>query len=225
VLYDISTDSHKIGGRLCEHIMFLSRKLRISTCSCLLALVPMHTILSGTLGSSGTFWNSPLASMAFLHSGGGWVSYCSDCSHRKCTFLWPRAKPFSMFLASCWLPNTDMTPKVASTFRQWYTECKAASKVFRRTLPKMALYGYAKLMTSKVIYSVRAFLGMSKDTGSVMVLTGSILFPPKRILAWLSLSMRILVMSHLSMWTVVTMASICGSELRLMSWEEKVIGM
>jgi hypothetical protein len=37
--------------------------------------------------------------------------------------------------------------------------------------------------------------------------------------------MRILVTSHQSMWTVMTMASMCGNEVRLMSWEEKVIGM
>jgi hypothetical protein len=32
-------------------------------------------------------------------------------------------------------------------------------------------------------------------------------------------------MSHLSMWTVVTMASMCGNEVRLMYWEEEVIGI
>jgi hypothetical protein len=53
--------------------LFLSRKLRISAYSWWLASVPMHTVLSGTLGSSGTFWNSPLASMTFLHSTRGWV--------------------------------------------------------------------------------------------------------------------------------------------------------
>jgi hypothetical protein len=36
--------------------------------------------------------------------------------------------------------------------------------------------------------------------------------------------MRILVTSHLSMWTVTTMALVCGNGVRLMSWEEKVIG-
>jgi hypothetical protein len=39
----------------------------------------------------------------------------------------------------------------------------------------------------------------------------------KRISAWLPLSMRILVTSHLSMWTVTTIASVCGDEVRLMS--------
>jgi hypothetical protein len=47
----------------------------------------------------------------------------------------------------------------------------------------------------------------------------------KRISALLPLSMRILVMFHLSIWTVTTMASACGNEIRLTSWEEKVIGI
>jgi hypothetical protein len=134
--------------------LFLSRKLKSSVCSCWLALVSMHTILSGTLGSSSTFWNSPSASMTFLHSAEGWVSPCSSCSHRKCTFLWPGTKPFSMFLASCWLPNTDITPKVAGILRQRYAECNTPSKVFRRPLRKIALYGYVISTTSKVMYSV-----------------------------------------------------------------------
>jgi hypothetical protein len=66
--------------------LFLSKKLRISSCSCWLASMLMHTVLSRTLGSSGTFWNSASASMTFLHSTGGWVSYCSGFSRRKCTF-------------------------------------------------------------------------------------------------------------------------------------------
>jgi hypothetical protein len=134
--------------------LFLSRKLRIFACSWWLASVPMHTVLSGTIGSSGTFWNSPSASMTFLHSAGGWVSYCSDCSRRKFTFLGPRVKPYSMFLASCWLPKMDITLKVPGTLRQRYAECKVASKVFRRPLPKMALDGYGMSTTSKVMYSV-----------------------------------------------------------------------
>jgi hypothetical protein len=32
-------------------------------------------------------------------------------------------------------------------------------------------------------------------------------------------------MSHLSMWTVMTISSVCGNEARLMSWAEKVLGM
>jgi hypothetical protein len=47
----------------------------------------------------------------------------------------------------------------------------------------------------------------------------------KRISFWLLLSMRILVTSHLSMWTVVTMASVCGNEVKLTSWEKKIIGI
>jgi hypothetical protein len=56
-----------------------------------------------------------------------------------------------------------------------------ASKVFKRPLPKMALYGYGMSTTSNVMYSVRGGggLGVLKDTGSVMALIGSILFPPK----------------------------------------------
>jgi hypothetical protein len=32
--------------------------------------------------------------------------------------LWPGAKPFSIFLASCWPPKTDITLKFAGTLRQ-----------------------------------------------------------------------------------------------------------
>jgi hypothetical protein len=81
-----------------------------------------------------------------------------------------------MFLASCWLPKMDMTPKVAGTLRQRYAECRMASKMFRRPHTKMALYGYVMSTTSKVMYSMRGFLGVPKDTGSVIVPTGSILF-------------------------------------------------
>jgi hypothetical protein len=77
--------------------LFLSRKLRISACSCLLGSVLMHTILSRTLGSSGTFWNLPPGSMAFLHSDRGWVSYCSDCSHRMFTFFGLGRSPSQYF--------------------------------------------------------------------------------------------------------------------------------
>jgi hypothetical protein len=47
----------------------------------------------------------------------------------------------------------------------------------------------------------------------------------KRISAWLPLSTRVLVTSHLSIWTVMTIASVCGNKARLMSWPEKVMGM
>jgi ribosomal protein L10 len=73
----------------------------------------------------------------------------------------------------------DITLKVASTLRQRYVECKATLKVFRRTIPKIALYGYGMSTTSKVMYSVRGFLGVPNDTGSVIVPTGLILFLPK----------------------------------------------
>jgi hypothetical protein len=84
-----------------------------------------------------------------------------------------------MFLASCGLSKTVMTPKVTGILRHRYAEGNAALNVFRRPLSKIALYGYAMSTTSKVMYSVRGFLGVLKDTGSVMAQTGSILFPPK----------------------------------------------
>jgi hypothetical protein len=91
----------------------------------------------------------------------------------------PDAKPFSIFLASCWLPKMVMTPKVAGILRHMCAECKAASNVFRRPLLKIALYGYVISTMSKVMYSVQGFFVVSKDTRSVMALTDSILFPPK----------------------------------------------
>jgi hypothetical protein len=33
------------------------------------------------------------------------------------------------------------------------------------------------------------------------------------------------MMSHLSMWTVTIMTSVCANEVRLISWDEKVIGI
>jgi hypothetical protein len=84
-----------------------------------------------------------------------------------------------MFMASCWLPNTDISPKVAGILRQRYAECKTTSKVFRRPLPKRVLYGYVISTTLKVMYYVQGFLGVLKDTGSVIAPTGSILIPPK----------------------------------------------
>jgi hypothetical protein len=33
------------------------------------------------------------------------------------------------------------------------------------------------------------------------------------------------VTSHLSMWTMTTMVSVCGNEARLMSWVMNVMGM
>jgi hypothetical protein len=105
--------------------------------------------------------------------------YYSDCSRRKCTLLWHGAKPFSIFLASCWLAKMDITPKVVGTLRQRYAECKVALKLFRRPLPKMVLYRYGMSTTSKVMYSVRGVLEVPNDTGSVIVPTGLVLFPLK----------------------------------------------
>jgi hypothetical protein len=115
----------------------------------------MHTVLSGTLGSNDTFLNWASASMIVLYSARGSALCWSDYSCRKCTFLWLGVKPFSMFLASFWLPKMDITPKVTGILRQRYAKCKAALKVFRRPLPKMALYGYGMSTTSNVMYSVR----------------------------------------------------------------------
>jgi hypothetical protein len=117
--------------------------------------------------------------MMFLYSARGFAPCWSNCSLKKCTFLCSGVKPLSMFLASCWLPKMVMTPKVAGTLRQRYAECKATMNVFKRPLPKMVLYGYGMSTTLNVMYSVRGFLGVSKDTGSVMAPTGSILFLPK----------------------------------------------
>jgi hypothetical protein len=47
----------------------------------------------------------------------------------------------------------------------------------------------------------------------------------EKISAWLPLSMRILVTSHVSMQTMMSMASVWGNESSFISWEEKVIGM
>jgi hypothetical protein len=46
----------------------------------------------------------------------------------------------------------------------------------------------------------------------------------KRISAWMPLSTRILVTSHLSTLTVSTIVSVCGNEARLTSWAVKVMG-
>jgi hypothetical protein len=42
---------------------------------------------------------------------------------------------------------------------------------------------------------------------------------------WMPLSMRILVTSHLSMWMVMTIMSVCGKEAKLISLVENVVGM
>jgi hypothetical protein len=141
MFYDISTNTHYVEGGPCKYITVFVKETATM-------------VLFGTLGSNGTFLNSPSASMIFLYSTGGSALCWSDCSRRKCTFLWPSMKPFSMFLASCWLPKMDMMPKVTGTLRQRYTECKAALKVFKRPLPKMSLYGYGMSTTSNVLYSV-----------------------------------------------------------------------
>jgi hypothetical protein len=69
--------------------------------------------------------------------------------------------------------------KVAGTLRHRYPECRAASKVFNRPHPNIALYGYSMSTTSKVMYSVQRFFGVSNETGNVITPTGSILLSPK----------------------------------------------
>jgi hypothetical protein len=69
---------------------------------------------------------------------------------------------------------------VTGTLRQRYAKCKAASNVFKRPLSKIALYGYDMSTTSNVMYSVRGFLGVPKDTWNVIALTSSIPFPPNQ---------------------------------------------
>jgi hypothetical protein len=142
--------------------LFLSRKLSSFVYSSWLASAPMHMVLSGTLGSNDTFLNSPSASIMFLYSTGGSATCWSNYSRKKCVFLCPYVKPFSMFLASYWLPKTDMMLKIVGTLRQRYAECKAASKVFKRPLPKMSFYGYGMSTTSNVMYSVWRVLGVPK---------------------------------------------------------------
>jgi hypothetical protein len=68
-----------------------------------------------------------------------------------------------------------MTPKVAGILRQRYPECRTASKVFSRPRPKIALYGCNISTTSKVMYYVRGFCGVSNEIGKVITSTGSIL--------------------------------------------------
>jgi hypothetical protein len=100
-------------------LLFLSKNPSSFACSFWLASAPMNTVLSGTLGSNGTFLNSPSTSMIFLYSTGGSTLCWSNCSHRKCTILWPGTKPFLMFLASCGLPKTDMCEGHLKFFSQF----------------------------------------------------------------------------------------------------------
>jgi hypothetical protein len=73
---------------------FLSRNANDSACSSWPVSVPMHTSLSRTLRSKGTFLNLPSYSMVFLYYAGAYAlrghadcSCCYDSSHKKCTFL------------------------------------------------------------------------------------------------------------------------------------------
>jgi hypothetical protein len=69
--------------------------------------------------------------------------------------------------------------KVAGTLRHRYPEFWVASKVINRPRPNMVLYGYSMSTTSKVLYSVHGFFGVSNETGNVIAPMGSILLPPK----------------------------------------------
>jgi hypothetical protein len=89
-------------------------------------------------------------------------------------FLCPESKPHSILLASFWLPNTMIMLKVAGTLRHRYLDCRAASKVFSRPHPNMALYGYSISMTSNVMYSMWGFLGVPNEIGNVITPMGSI---------------------------------------------------
>jgi hypothetical protein len=123
--------------------IFLSRNCRSSACSSELISAPIHTVLSGTLGSSATLVKSPSASIAFLNSAEiscldeGCSGWCAS-SLKKCTFLCPGVKLRLIFLASFWLPNMVITPKVAGTLSQRNAKCRAASKMFSKPQQKMA---------------------------------------------------------------------------------------
>jgi hypothetical protein len=83
-----------------------------------------------------------------------------------------------MFLASFWLPNMVIMPKVAGTLRHRYPECREALKVFNRPHSNIA-FRYSMSTTSKVMYSVRGFIGVPNVTGNVITPIGSILLPLK----------------------------------------------
>jgi hypothetical protein len=77
------------------------------------------------------------------------------------------------------LPNIVIMPKVAGTLRHRYLECRVASKVFNRSHPNIALYGYSMSMTSNIMYSVQGFLGVPNEMGNVITPTWLILLPLK----------------------------------------------
>jgi hypothetical protein len=54
------------------------------------------------------------------------------------------------------------------TLRHRYPECRAASKVFNKPHPNIALYGYSISTTSKVMYSVQGFFKVPNETGNVI---------------------------------------------------------
>jgi hypothetical protein len=117
-----------------------------------------------------------LGSTASVHSPSALIISWNDagmfCSGKSChllasclrkyTFLCLGAKPRSISRASFWLPLTVMAPKVAGTLRQRYAEGRAASKVFSRPCPNMALYGYSMSTTSKLCIQCGGSLGCQR---------------------------------------------------------------
>jgi hypothetical protein len=104
------------------------------------------SLLAPYLGSTASML-SPLRSIISWNDAGmlcsGESCHLLASCLRKCTFLCPRENPCSISHASFWLPLTVVALKVVGTLRQRYVECRAASKVFSRPHPNMALYGYS----------------------------------------------------------------------------------
>jgi hypothetical protein len=140
--------------------------------------------------------------------------------------LLPGMKPFSMFLASCWLPKMDITPKAAGILRQRYAESKVALKSIQEGPSKdSVIWVWHVDNVESDVFGARVF-GSAKghrecdspdwfDSFPIEALEGLrqfsvllsvkpilLIVARKRILAWLPFSIRILVTFHLSMWNV-----------------------
>jgi hypothetical protein len=74
-------------------------------------------------------------------------------------------------------------------------------------------------------FAAKAIEGFCWILELLLVITHFFKADRKSISAWLLLSMRILDMSHLSMWTVRTIASVWGNNARFTSSAEKVMRM
>jgi hypothetical protein len=88
------------------------------------------------------------------------------------------------------------------------------------------------MIQARLSHSLAQFFYHRSHTKALLALSATFDHTPfllkadmKRTSAWLPLSMRILVTSHLSMWMVMTIASMCGNEARLISLAENVMGM